>query len=257
MCGAASSSCRSLNSINTCTDTHSSVPPLLRPSLCLFSHAHFLSLPQSICLDHCSSLYHSITLLSPCLLLCPKGGTFYIFSAYPYFSAVTEFLSLDHHGSLSLCAQSISGAWVGRLHQRARERERAPNYVSTLDLCVSQLFRCTTVKCHWSISHTLCLHALQQHTPVSITTKPFCANTYWWGACQQKIWKTRPQRPREWRLCGLRQTKPNAVAQTGVTWIKTRLVEARVNNECERVNIQYIRAQEQWPTSITEVFGFD
>lgn len=93
-----------------------------------FSRAHLLSLSRPICLHRLLvSVSLHIALLSLSLPPVPQGDTFYIFSAYPYFSAVTEFLSLDHHGSLSLsqsvcvceCAALISSAWVERLHQKA------------------------------------------------------------------------------------------------------------------------------------------
>ena len=167
--------------LNTCSKKKTKNP--LFPSLSLFSRAHLLPLSWPICLHR---LVVSLPLHIASRLLVspfpePRGDTFYIFSAYPYFSAVTEFLSLDHHGSLSfsrslslsltvricvcecVCHRFLAHGWDGCT--RGREGERAaPNYVSTLGLRVSlafSLFLCTTVKCYWSISQALCL---QQHT---------------------------------------------------------------------------------------------
>lgn len=160
-----------------------SVPPLstsLRFFELLFTCAHLLPLSWPICLHRSLiSLSLHIAPLSLFLPPVPQGDTFYIFSAYPYFSAVTEFLSLDHCESLGVC---VCVFWhMGRNAAPEREgereeRERAvPNYVSTLGLRVSPAFSlsllCTTVKWYWSISQALCLQ--QQHTlpPLSTLTK--------------------------------------------------------------------------------------
>lgn len=70
----------------------------------------------------------------------PQGDTFYIFSAYPYFSAVTEFLPLDHRRSLSVCRCFLAHGWDSstrerkcvcvcvrkRGRQKEKEREKLP-----------------------------------------------------------------------------------------------------------------------------------
>lgn len=103
----------------------------------------------------------------------PQGDTFYIFSAYPYFSAGTEFLPLDHRRSLSVCRCFLAHGWDSSTRERKcvcvcekereteRERKReAPNYVSTLGLGVSLAF-CrflwTTVPCGADQFPRLCI----------------------------------------------------------------------------------------------------
>lgn len=92
-------------------------------SLCLFSHAHLLSLPRPICLYHLTISVSLHFALIPCLfLLCPKGDTFYILCAY----SCWIFISWSSWKSLSLSVWSwfLAHGWDGCTRLRARGREQ-------------------------------------------------------------------------------------------------------------------------------------